>query len=141
MIMKVLKLDHIHVYCEDVEKSTVFYIENFDASELMRNENVHSQPRVFLSLGESVLVLSPFPPGISPTSPPAPGDGAYSNGFGVSHFGLRVADIEEAVAQLVDQGIEILGQPISEPTGLTYAYFAAPDGVVVELTQYGSRKE
>jgi hypothetical protein len=35
-------------------------------------------------------------------------------------------------------GVPILSQPQSEPSGLTFAYVAAPDGVVVELTEYES---
>ena len=135
--MKILSLDHIHVYCQDVESSAAFYMKHFEAVEVMRNENVHGQPRVFLSLGEAMLVLSPFPPDVTPADPPVAGDGAYTHGFGVAHFGLRVPDVEAAVKELSEHDIEILGETVSEPTGLTYAYFAAPDGVVIELTQYG----
>jgi lactoylglutathione lyase len=135
--MKIRSMDHIHVYCGDLESSVAFYTEHFEAQEVMRNQNVTDQTRVFLSLGEALLVLSPAPPGITPADPPAAGDGAYTHGFGVAHFGLRVDDVEAAVRELSDRGVEILGPTVSEPTGLTYAYFAAPDGVVIELTQYG----
>ena len=40
------------------------------------------------------------------------------------------------MAELEAAGVAVLGQPIGEASGLTYAYIAAPDGVVVELTQY-----
>jgi len=135
--MKILSMDHIHVYCGDLESSAAFYTEHFEAQEVMRNENVHDQTRVFLSLGGTLLVLSPAPPDITPVNPPAAGDGAYTHGFGVAHFGLHVDDVEASVRELSDRGVEILGPPVSETTGLTYAYFAAPDGVVIELTQYG----
>ena len=92
---------------------------------------------MFLRLGGQLVVLGPFPPGIAPSTPPAPGDGAYSQGFGVAHFGLRVLDIDAAVNELAQSGVQILSQPVREATGLVYAYVAAPDGVVVELTQYG----
>ncbi len=35
--MEIESLDHIHVYAADPEISALFYIENFDASELLRN--------------------------------------------------------------------------------------------------------
>ena len=135
--MNIDSLDHIHVYGADPERSALFYIKHFDATEMLRNENVHGQTRIFLSLGGMVLVLGPFPPGIEASSPPEAGDGAYSLGFGIAHFGLKVTDVEQAAAELLKAGVELLGEPVHESTGLSYCYLAAPDGVVVELTQYG----
>ncbi len=63
--MKIESLDHIHVYCADPESSALFYTEHFEAKELFRNENVHGQTRIFLSLGGLFLVLGPFPPDIA----------------------------------------------------------------------------
>ncbi len=136
--MKIEALDHIHVYAADPEFSASFYVDHFEAIEVLRNENVHGQTRIFLSLGGMVLlVLSPFPPGINAAPPPAPGDGAYTHGFGVSHFGLKVADIEQAVAEMREADVPLLSDPVHESSGISYAYLAAPDGVVIELTQYG----
>jgi catechol 2,3-dioxygenase-like lactoylglutathione lyase family enzyme len=56
----------------------------------------------------------------------------------VSHIGLRVADVRAALRELSAAGVRVLSEPVSEPTGLTFAYVAAPDGVVLELTQYAS---
>jgi lactoylglutathione lyase len=56
----------------------------------------------------------------------------------VAHFGLRVANVDAAIAELSASGVPILSRPVQERSGLTYAYIAAPDGVVVELTQYDS---
>jgi catechol 2,3-dioxygenase-like lactoylglutathione lyase family enzyme len=134
--MKIEALDHIHVYSADPQASASFYQDHFDAREVFRNQNVHGQSRIFLSLGSLYLVLSPFPPGITPSAPPKPGDGAYSHGFGVAHFGLKVKDVEQAAALLDEAGVKLLGDPVHESTGLSYCYLAAPDGVVVELTQY-----
>lgn len=135
--MKIETLDHIHIYCADSESSASFYIDHFEASELFRNENVHGQTRIFLSLGGQFLVLGPFPPGIAPSEPPTPGDGAYTHGFGLAHFGLKVKDVEGAAVQLREAGVSLLSDPVHESTGLSYVYLAAPDGVIVELTQYG----
>ena len=38
--------------------------------------------------------------------------------------------------ELADAGVRVLGGPTHEDSGLTYPYIEAPDGVVVELTQY-----
>jgi len=134
--MHVESLDHIHVYCEDPEASAAFYARHFEAAEMLRNANANGELRIFLGLGGQVLVLGSFPAGHAPAAPPEPGDGAYRHGFGVAHVGLNVADVAAAVAELTAAGVPILSDPVSEATGLTFAYVAAPDGVVIELTQY-----
>ena len=136
--MQVKSLDHIHIYAAEPEESARFYTQNFEATPIHRNTNANGETRIFLALGGQVLVLGSFPGGLAPAPPPEAGDGAYRHGFGVAHFGLRVADVDAAIAELSASGIRVLSQPVREPSGLTYAYIAAPDGVVVELTQYDS---
>ena len=136
--MQVKSLDHIHIYAADPEGSARFYSHHFEAKPILRNTNVNGDTRIFLALGGQVLVLGSFPRGLVPAPPPEAGDGAYGHGFGVAHFGLRVADIDAAIAELSDSGVRVLSQPVQEESGLTFAYVAAPDGVVVELTQYES---
>lgn len=134
--MKVQSLDHIHVYCRNAEASAAFYVRHFEAVEVIRNTDGGAIVSIFLALGGQILVLAPFPPGMAPSDPPAPGDGAFRNGFGVAHFGLRVDDVASATDELAAAGVRILGEPIDDSSGLLYAYAEAPDGVVLELTQY-----
>ncbi len=136
--MQVESLDHIHIYAAEPEESARFYQHHFEAKPVLRNTNANGDIRIFLALGGQLLVVGSFPTGLTPTSPPEVGDGAYSHGFGVAHFGLRVADVGAAIEELSASGVGVLSQPVREPSGLTYAYVAAPDGVVVELTQYES---
>ena len=136
--MNVLSLDHIHIYSAEPEESARFYTHHFNATPVHRNTNINGDLRIFLSLGGQVLVVGSFPSGMAPVHPPNAGDGAYEHGFGVAHFGLRVEDVFAAIAELSASGVQVLAEPQSEPSGLTYAYIAAPDGVVVELTQYDS---
>ena len=134
--MQVKSLDHIHIYAAEPEASARFYECHFEAKPFLRNTNANGDTRIFLALGGQVLVLGAFPSGLAPTPPPEAGDGAYRHGFGVAHFGLRVTNVDAAIAELSTCGVRILSQPVREPSGLTYAYIAAPDGVVVEFTQY-----
>ena len=136
--MKVESLDHIHIYAAEPEESVRFYQSHFEAKPVLRNTNTNGDTRVFLALGGQILVIGSFPSELTPAPPPEVGDGAYSHGFGVAHFGLRVADVGCAIAELSASGVRVLSQPVREPAGLTYAYVAAPDGVVVELTEYES---
>ena len=134
--LKVQSLDHIHIYAADPDESARFYQDHFEAKPILRNTNVNGDTRIFLALGGQVLVLGSFPSGQVPAPPPEVGDGAYRNGFGVAHFGLRVADVRSAIVELSASEVRVLSQPVEEASGLTYAYVAAPDGVVLELTQY-----
>lgn len=137
--MKVESLDHIHVYAADPESSAGFYQQHFEAKPVHRNANADGDVRIFLALGGQILVIGGFPEGLTAAEPPEAGDGAYSHGFGVAHFGLRVKDVPAATEKLTASGVRVLSGPVTEPSGLTYAYVAAPDGVVLELTQYDTR--
>lgn len=134
--MHVKSLDHIHIYAADPESSARFYVDHFGAKPIVENTNNNGDTRLFLALGGQVVVIGSFPVGLTPKAAPEPGDGAYSHGFGIAHVGFRVESVEAAVAELSASGVQVLSQPVGEPSGLTYAYIAAPDGVVVELTQY-----
>jgi lactoylglutathione lyase len=138
--LKVESLDHIHIYAAEPEESARFYQDHFEAKPVLRNTNANGDTRIFLALCGQILVVGSFPTGLAPGPPPEAGDGAYSHGFGVAHFGLRVVDVAAAIAELSASGVRVLSQPVREPSGLTYAYIAAPDGVVVELTQYESEQ-
>ena len=53
----------------------------------------------------------------------------------MAHLGLNVDDLDDRVRRLTAAGVEILTPP-TQSSGLRYAYIAAPDGVVLELTEY-----
>ena len=134
--MQIKSLDHIHVYSDSPEHSADFYIQHFAAKTIVRNKNKNGDERIFLALGGQVIVLGDFPKGHVASSPPPAGDGTYRRGFGVAHFGLRVESVESGLEELRAADVEVLGELVREDSGLTYAYIAAPDGVVIELTQY-----
>lgn len=136
--MHVESLDHIHIYAANPEESAKFYQHHFEAKQVHRNVNTNGDVRLFLALGGQIIVLGSFPAGMAPAPPPEAGDGAYPHGFGIAHFGLRVADLEASIDELSAAGVRVLSEVVHEPTGLSYSYAAAPDGVILELTQYES---
>lgn len=136
MTVQVKSLDHIHIYAADPESSAQFYEDQFGATPISRDANINGDLRIFLALGGEVVVVGSFPRGLAAAPPPEAGDGAYTHGFGVAHFGLRVADVDASVTELLASGVRVLSPTVREPWGLIYAYVAAPDGVVIELTQY-----
>lgn len=86
-------------------------------------------------LGGQVLAIAAFPEGLEAKPHPEVGDGATRAGFGVAHLGLNVDDLPGWVRRLEDAGVHVHSAP-REAGLLQYVYFTAPDGVIVELTQY-----
>lgn len=48
---------------------------------------------------------------------------------------LQVRDVEDAVAELVGKGVQIVREPRREPWGLIEAWIADPDGTRIVLVQ------
>ena len=135
--MKVKSLDHLHIYSSDPHASAQFYVKHFEAAELNRDKNRNGDTRIFLALGGQEAVLGDFPKDSGPKRLPPVVDGAYDVGLGIAHFGLQVDNVKSAAKELRVAGVDILSEPVTEDSGLSYVYLIAPDGVVVELTQYG----
>jgi catechol 2,3-dioxygenase-like lactoylglutathione lyase family enzyme len=129
-------LDHIHVFAHDPARSIAFYVDALGAEHLGALPSSTDKPdNHLLLLGGQFLVISAFPADMQAQECPEVGDGALRAGFGVAHFGLNVPDLDEAVARIRAHGIE----PHSGPRGsgsIRFVYFSAPDGVVIELTEY-----
>ena len=134
--MHVKSLDHIHIYAADPDASAAFYQRHFAATPVQRNEDSDGRATVILALGGRIVLLGGMPAGLEAAAPPDRfAEGSYAHGFGVAHFGLRVDDVPAAVRELETAAVGVLEGPVVEPD-ITYAYVAAPDGVVLELTQY-----
>lgn len=133
--MKGATLDHLHIYCRDPEASIAFYERNFDARPMGGTTNARGESLRFVLVGGDTIAFSSFPPGLEPKATPPAGDGAYPCGYGVAHIGLNVPNLEAAVRALEEDGVTILTPP-QRAKGLSYAYVAGPDGVIIELTQY-----
>ena len=54
---------------------------------------------------------------------------------GIKHFGLRVADIHAALAQLQAQGLADDVQVVKGRTGIDYFFIKDPDGILLEIVQ------
>jgi catechol 2,3-dioxygenase-like lactoylglutathione lyase family enzyme len=55
--------------------------------------------------------------------------------LGLDHFGLRVNNLEEAVAQLKERGAEFIVEPHSIRPGVSIAFVRTPDDVRIELLE------
>ncbi|MFT5353908.1 MAG: catechol 2,3-dioxygenase-like lactoylglutathione lyase family enzyme [Polyangiales bacterium] len=131
----VLALDHIHIYAADPDVSIAFYETYFDAECVGSLPTLDERRNHFLILGAQIIVISAFPSGVSARESPGVHDGASKAGFGVSHIGLNVARLDAHVGRLKTANVRVHGEPVTSGP-IRYVYVDAPDGVVLELTQY-----
>lgn len=130
----VLGFDHLHIYCTDTSTTARFFTDHFGGKLTGESDNIHGQARLFIDLAGILLALSPFPPGTHAPPPATSVEGGTGSG-GIAHFGIRVRAVTAAVEALEAAGVVILTRPTSDSL-LAYAYISAPDGVVIELTEY-----
>jgi catechol 2,3-dioxygenase-like lactoylglutathione lyase family enzyme len=136
--MQLKALDHIHIYSLHLDRSVEFWQRHFAAEKVFETKNHLDQAVVILRVGGQNVAFSEFPPGLVPAEPPrvaAPAGRTGTGAGGVMHLGINVADIRAAVAELAAAGVPVHMQPV-EAYGTTSAYVEAPDGVLIELTQY-----
>lgn len=127
-------LDHIHIHAADPLATIRFYESCFGAEHLGSIPSGEGGKNHGVLLGGQLLVISAFPPGMSPAEPPEIGDGALRSGFGVAHFGLQTSDLDGALERLREAGAQVHAE--AKRTGsIRFAYATAPDGVVIELVE------
>ena len=134
--MRLESFDHIHIYSKDPKEAAKFYMKFFDGEELYRKGEA-KKLRIFLSLGGQVVVIGPLPADRVISSSVDLDESSHQHKTGLDHFGIRVKDLDAAVEELREQGVEILAEPVKGASGISYAFIAAPDGIIIELTQYG----
>lgn len=130
----ITSLDHIHIHAAEPMSTIRFYESCLGAEHLGSIPSGEGGRNHGVLLGGQLLVISEFPPGMEPSEPPEPGDGALRTGFGVAHFGLQTSDLDGMLARLRDAGADVHAEP--RRTGaVRYAYATVPDGVVIELVE------
>ena len=130
----ITSLDHIHIHAADPWSTIRFYESCLGAERLGSIPSGEGGENHGVLLGGQLLVISEFPPGMSPAEPPEVGDGAFRSGFGVAHFGVQTTDLDGMLERLRAAGVHVHADP--RRTGsVRFAYVSAPDGVVIELVE------
>lgn len=122
------KVNHIHVRCEDVEKSIKFYVDVL-GGEITATSEVRGMPITRVRLGDVNLALSPAAHGVKVDRP------AEENTWGVYHLGFEVDDIQAEFERLSAAGVEFALEPYAASEKMTIAFFKAPDGLQFELME------
>jgi methylmalonyl-CoA/ethylmalonyl-CoA epimerase len=129
---KVLRIDHIAVLVDDLEKTLSFWRDGL-GMEMSHVEEVPAEKSrvAFLPLGGSEVEL------VKPTSDDS-GLARYleKRGPGMHHICLEVDDIQGMLSRLKEAGIQLINEtPVTGSGGKKYAFVhpKSANGVMVEL--------
>lgn len=126
--MPTYSYDHIHLRTKDPKGMARYFEKMFDA-KILESVQSDGQPRVDLDINGLMVFIAPVPADADlPASPRDPH-------LGLDHFGFRVDDVDEAVADLKKRGAEIAVEPRTIRPGVRIAFVRAPDDVRIELLQ------
>jgi len=129
---KVLRIDHIAVLVDDLEKTLSFWRDALGMT-LSHVEDIPAEKSMvaFLPLGGSEVEL------VKPTTDDS-GLARYleKRGPGMHHICLEVDDIEGMLARLKEAGVQLINEtPLAGSGGKRYAFVhpKSANGVMVEL--------
>ena len=120
--------DHIHLRTRDPRSMARYFEKMFDA-RIIESVQSDGQPRIDLDIDGLMVFIAPVPADANlPASPRDPH-------LGLDHFGFRVEDVDQTVAELKRRGAEIAVEPRTIRPGVRIAFVRAPDDVRIELLQ------
>ncbi len=127
-----MKIEHIAIWADDIERLRQFYTKYFG----MKSNDMYTNPlkqfhSYFLSFGEGQtrIEMMSMPDRLEPTS--------RSQMKGLAHFAISVGDKEKVLSlteQLRSDGYAILSEPRTTGDGYFESAVADPEGNCVEIT-------
>ena len=132
--MKILKIDHLGIAVSSIDARKGFWSDilglHLEGTETVSEQKVTT---AFLPVGESEVEL------LESTSP----DGAVAKyiekrGEGIQHVAFRVENIEEALQELKEKGVQLIDQTPRIGVGgakIAFLHPKATGGVLVELCE------
>lgn len=132
--MEILKIDHLGIAVNSIDDGKKFWSEilglQFEGSETVAEQKVTT---AFFPVGDSEVEL------LESTAPDGPvAKFIEKKGQGFQHVAFRVADIEAALAELKEKGIQLIDQTPRIGAGgakIAFLHPKATGGVLVELCQ------
>ena len=120
-------LHHVALICGDYARSRAFYVDLLGLTVIAETHRAERGSwKLDLAVpGGGQLELFSFPePPDRPSRPEAKG---------LRHLAFRVADMDEAVRWLENEGIAVEPVRVDALTGKRFTFFADPDGLPLEL--------
>ena len=132
--MEILKIDHLGIAVNSIDDGKNFWSEimglKFEGSETVEAQKVTT---AFFPVGDSEVEL------LESTAPDGPvAKFIEKKGTGFQHVAFRVANIEEALEELKEKGIQLIDQTPRIGAGgakIAFLHPKATGGVLVELCQ------
>lgn len=132
--MKVLKIDHLGIAVNSIEEGKNFWSDvlglKFEGAETVQEQKVTT---AFFPVGESEVEL------LESTAPDGPvAKYIEKKGQGIQHVAFRVENIDEALAELKEKGVQLIDQKPRIGAGgakIAFLHPKATNGVLVELCQ------
>lgn len=119
-------IHHVAIIASNYEQSKHFYVDLLGFEVIRENYRKECDSyKLDLKIGESEIELFSFP-----NSPKRP---SYPEACGLRHLCFKVEDIDLAVKELNEKGIQTEPIRIDEYTNKKYVFFSDPDGLPLEL--------
>lgn len=113
-----IRLDHVHIFASDIEKTLHFYRTMFGA-RVVYDALLVGQRNVRLDIGGLAMHVYDQPPR------------SADRGL-VNHLGIRTDDLAALVSHMKEHGV-IFRKEVTEDPTFRYIMCEAPDGVLLEL--------
>ena len=116
----VVALNHVGINVPDLDKAVEYYTKTLGFPEAFRNTNAQGQVQlVYVQISQNTFIeLQP----------------ANGRPLGVSHFGIHVDNVKDAVAMWKARGAEVSDVNVSGTKALL-ANITAPNGIRIELAE------
>ena len=124
--MTEFRYDHVHLRSPDPGATAAWYQRMFGA-EVIKSVMSNGIGRTDMRLGGVMIFIAEVADG-APLAEKV--DGSY---VGLDHIGLRVNDIDDAVAALKAKGAEFTVEPKTIRPGVRIAFLRGPQNVSIEL--------
>ena len=132
--MKILKIDHLGIAVSNIDEGKNFWMDalglDFEGTETIEEQKVTT---AFLPVGESEVEL------LESTSPDGPiAKYIEKKGTGIQHVAFRVEDIETALSELKEKGVQLIDEKPRTGAGgakIAFLHPKATGGVLVELCE------
>ncbi|UCG13072.1 MAG: methylmalonyl-CoA epimerase [Deltaproteobacteria bacterium] len=132
--MKVLKIDHLGIAVHSIEQARKLFQEalglEFEGTETVEEQKVTT---AFFPVGDSEVEL------LESTAPDGPvAKYLEKRGEGIQHIAFRVANLEEALAELKERGVRLIDEKPRKGAGGAKIAFLHPKsthGVLIELSE------
>lgn len=124
------RVDHISIVVEDFDSAYDFYANTLGLEVLKVEESeLHGVKAAFLKVGDMMIEI------IQPLGEGAIADFIKKRGPGFHHLAFEVADLPEALAEVSDAGLRVIGEskPGIHGGRISFLHPKSTQGAMIEL--------